>query len=100
MADYLVRANLAGVDSHGIIRVPDYVQMVEEGKMRPNVVPRIVRERGAMATVDAGLGYGQVATKMAMELAMKQGKGVRNRVGGGLQLQPRGQDRRVPDPGR
>jgi LDH2 family malate/lactate/ureidoglycolate dehydrogenase len=74
VADYLVRANLAGVDSHGIIRIPDYVQMVEQGKMRPNVVPKIVRDRGAMATVDAGLGYGQVAAKMAMELAMKKAR--------------------------
>ena len=74
VADYLVRANLAGVDSHGIIRIPDYVQMVEEGKMHPNVVPKIVRERGAMATVDAGFGYGQVAAKMAMELAIEKAK--------------------------
>ena len=74
VAEYLVKANLAGVDSHGIIRIPDYVQMVEEGRMHPNVAPKIVRDRGAMATVDAGLGYGQVAAKMAMELAMKKAR--------------------------
>ena len=74
VADFLVRANLSGVDSHGIIRIPDYVKMVEEGKMRPNVVPRVVRDRGAMATVDAGFGYGQVAAKMAMELAIKKAR--------------------------
>lgn len=74
VAEYLVKANLAGVDSHGIIRIPDYVLMVEEGKMHPNVVPKIVRDRGAMATVDAGLGYGQVAAKMAMELAMRKAR--------------------------
>jgi LDH2 family malate/lactate/ureidoglycolate dehydrogenase len=74
VAEFLVRANLAGVDSHGIIRIPDYVQMVEEGKMHPNVVPKIVKDRGAMATVDAGLGYGQVSTKMAMELAIRKAR--------------------------
>jgi len=74
VAEYLVRANLSGVDSHGIIRIPDYVQMVEEGRMHPNVVPRVVRDRGAMATVDAGLGYGQVGAKMAMELAIAKAR--------------------------
>ena len=74
IAEYLVRANLCGVDSHGIIRVMDYVQAVEEGRMIPNAVPKVVRDRGAMATMDAGLGYGQVGAKAAMELAIKKAK--------------------------
>lgn len=74
ISEYLVRANLCGVDSHGIIRVMDYVQAVEEGRMKPNVVPRVVRDKGAIATVDAGMGYGQVAGKMAMELAISKAK--------------------------
>ncbi len=74
VANYLVRANLSGVDSHGVIRIPDYIQAVEEGRMRPNVVPKVIRDRGAMATLDAGLGYGQVGAKAGMELAIKKAK--------------------------
>ena len=71
VAEYLVRSNLCGVDSHGVIRVPDYVQQVEEGSLRPNVRPRVVSRRGATARMDAQFGYGQVSTKMAMELAVE-----------------------------
>ncbi len=74
VAEYLVRANLCGVDSHGIIRIPDYITMVEEGRMQPNAVPKTVNERKATAVVDAQLGYGQVAGKMAMELAMAKAR--------------------------
>lgn len=74
VSEYLVRANLCGVDSHGIIRVMDYVQAVEEGRMKPNVVPKVVRDRKAIATMDAGLGYGQVSTKAAMELAIEKAR--------------------------
>jgi LDH2 family malate/lactate/ureidoglycolate dehydrogenase len=74
VAEYLVRANLCGVDSHGIIRIPDYIQAVEEGRMKPSVVPKVVRDRGAIATIDAGLGYGQVGSKFAMELAIKKAR--------------------------
>lgn len=74
VAEYLVRANLCGVDSHGVIRVPDYVQWVEEGKVKPNVVPKVVRDKGAVARIDAGFGYGQVAAKAGMELAIKKAR--------------------------
>ncbi|MDG6926672.1 MAG: Ldh family oxidoreductase [Nitrososphaerota archaeon] len=74
VAEYLVRANLCGVDSHGVIRVPDYVQMVEAGTLKPNVQPKVVSERGATARLDAGFGYGQVSGKFAMELAIRKAK--------------------------
>src|SRR5437867_1287214 len=70
VAEHLVRANLSGVDSHGIIRIPDYLAMVDQGRMRPNATPKTVRERKATASVDADFGYGQVAAKMAMQLAI------------------------------
>lgn len=74
VSEYLVRSNLCGVDSHGVIRIPDYVRMVDDGRLRPNVIPRVVSSRGATARIDARLGYGQVSGKMAMELAIKKAK--------------------------
>ena len=74
VSEYLVRANLCGVDSHGVIRVPDYMQAVEEGSLKPNVTPKVVRDRGAVARIDAGFGYGQVSAKAGMELAIKKAR--------------------------
>lgn len=74
VSEYLVRANLCGVDSHGIIRVPDYVEMLEDGRMRANVKPTVVSDRGATARLDAGFGFGQVSTKVAMEMAIEKAR--------------------------
>ncbi len=74
VAEYLVRANLTGMDSHGIIRIPDYIKMVKEGRLIPNAKPKIVKQRRATAMVDAQFGYGQIAGKMAMELAIEKAK--------------------------
>jgi uncharacterized oxidoreductase len=74
VAEYLVRANLCGVDSHGVIRVPDYIQAVEAGTLRPNVEPKVVSDRRATARLDAGFGYGQVSGRVAMELAVEKAK--------------------------
>lgn len=79
VAEYLVRSNLCGVDSHGVIRVPDYVQGIKAGTLKPNIDPKVVSDRGATAKVDAGFGFGQVSTKIAMELAI--GKARRYGVG-------------------
>ncbi len=34
VAAHLVRANLAGHDSHGVIRIPQYATMIEQGTIR------------------------------------------------------------------
>ncbi|MDP3062667.1 MAG: Ldh family oxidoreductase [Chloroflexota bacterium] len=35
VADLLVRANLMGVDSHGIVRIPEYMVDIDGGKLKP-----------------------------------------------------------------
>jgi uncharacterized oxidoreductase len=56
----LVLANLCGHDSHGIIRVPQYLQMVREGKLVPGVDLTVVHETPALVVADANWGFGQV----------------------------------------
>ena len=36
-AEVLVWANLRGVDSHGVLRMPWYVEMVDAGSMKPRL---------------------------------------------------------------
>lgn len=80
VAEVLVWANLRGVDSHGIIRLPRYLNFLSEGAMNPRPEFRILRESGAIAVLDADRGPGPTAMIFAAEraaaLARKNGIGL------------------------
>ena len=70
----LVESNLAGHDSHGVIRVPWYVRAAQEGQYHPNAEIKIVRESAATALLDCGYTYGQVSATTGMELAIEKAR--------------------------
>jgi len=76
VADSLLFCNLRGVDSHGILRFPFYVQRLKEGgtNMRPKI--SIMREKPASALVDGDNGMGQVVGVFAARLAVEKAKKV------------------------
>ena len=67
IAAHLVEANLAGHDSHGVMRTYKYVDWVRAGQVVPNRHVEIASDRGALIVIDGGFGYGQVIGKEAME---------------------------------
>jgi ureidoglycolate dehydrogenase (NAD+) len=79
-AELLVWANLRGVDSHGVLRIPRYVEMVGLGMINARAVPRVVSEHGAVALVDADLAPGstglEMLTQKAAEIARRMGAGI------------------------
>ena len=76
----LVHANRRAVDSHGVARLLVYSERLRAGHMNRHPAPRIEREEGAVALVDADQGPGQVAgvfaTDLSIELARRHGVGV------------------------
>jgi uncharacterized oxidoreductase len=60
VARSLVDANLAGHDSHGLIRIPQYLQAVADGKMKSGVPLSILRETPSVLCCDGNWGIGQV----------------------------------------
>lgn len=74
IAGSLVRANLRGVDSHGVIRMRIYVERLKKGLVNPRPKIAILRETPAMAVVDGDNGSGQVVAARAMELAMTKAR--------------------------
>lgn len=60
-AQLLVWANLRGIESHGVLRVPRYLEMIEAGAMRSGQSPTVVREFGATCLVDYGRAPGAAA---------------------------------------
>src|SRR5262245_2652477 len=70
LARHLVGSNLAGHDSHGVIRVPQYVADTDRGHIVPSARPVVARESPVAALVDAQRGFGQHSTMFALEWAM------------------------------
>lgn len=74
VADHLVEADLRGVHSHGVIRVPRYVEEIGKGQLnvRPNI--RIVSDHGGQVVMDADNAFGHLAALRANEVAIERGK--------------------------
>jgi ureidoglycolate dehydrogenase (NAD+) len=69
-AAMLVWANLRGTDSHGVLRIPRYVEMVELGLINPSAQLHQVGGRGAVAVIDANRAPGAVGMNAAVRTAM------------------------------
>jgi uncharacterized oxidoreductase len=69
-ADHLVTSSLMGCDSHGIMRVPEYLTQITEGTIVPGAPVVIDRRSGTTALVDCGRNFGPVGATRAMELAI------------------------------
>jgi L-2-hydroxycarboxylate dehydrogenase (NAD+) len=78
-ADVLSKADVRGIDSHGVARLKSYVDMFSIGRINPTPNIRIVREKKSIATVDGDSGLGLVvgpkANKIAMDKASEYGSG-------------------------
>jgi uncharacterized oxidoreductase len=74
IAGYLVEANLAGHDSHGVVRVPRYVQWLEEGKVVAGVTPEVLVDTPVIAVVDGRYGFGQTVTPVAVQIGIDKAK--------------------------
>ncbi len=73
-ADILLRADLRGIDSHGVARLIGYVRLWEKQRIntRPNI--RIAHETPTTATVDGDAGLGLVVAPYAMQVAMQKAR--------------------------
>ncbi len=69
-AHHLVESNLVGHDSHGVIRIPQYVPRIKSGEVRPVGSQKIVRETPASAVMDANGSFGIVLAYEAMKKAV------------------------------
>jgi LDH2 family malate/lactate/ureidoglycolate dehydrogenase len=74
LTDALILANLAGHDSHGVIRIPAYIRMIQAGRVEAAAEPAVVQRRGATALVDGKAGFGQLAGRLATDQAVALAK--------------------------
>lgn len=76
VADCLTYADLCGVGSHGISRLPIYARRISEGIVNPRARPHVVGEakNKAMRVIDGDNGPGAVVGSYAMQQAIDAAK--------------------------
>ena len=70
VARLLVKANLAGHDSHGVVRIPSYVEGIVAGRICPGAAVEVQDENPSMARLRGRGNFGQVVLTKAVELAL------------------------------
>ncbi len=72
VANHLVESNLSGHDSHGVMRLKQYLDHVARGDVQPAAEPKVVHETSTTAVVDGGQTWGPVVAGFAMEVAIRK----------------------------
>jgi LDH2 family malate/lactate/ureidoglycolate dehydrogenase len=74
LADSLAIADVRGVHSHGVMRVPEYVKKLRHDGVNPTGTPRVVRDAGAALVIDGDNAMGQIACHFAMSRAIERAR--------------------------
>jgi uncharacterized oxidoreductase len=74
-ARHLVGANLAGHDSHGVLRLAQYAAQVEGGLLEASARGEIVRANDVLCIYDGARGFGQWACRQALEWCLEHAAG-------------------------
>ena len=84
-ADTLVKAEMRGVSSHGIVRLPFYCARLKDGGTKTHPKLKVLVDTPAALLLDGDNGFGQVVATRAMKMTVEKAKtagicfaGVRN----------------------
>ncbi|KAH8728214.1 Malate/L-lactate dehydrogenase [Phaeosphaeriaceae sp. PMI808] len=76
VARCLVEADLRGVDTHGMNRIPSYMARVREGVLQADATPTMRQITPAVAQIDGHNGFGFLAASMGMSTAIDMAKNI------------------------
>ena len=74
VARHLVKANLTGHDSHGVIQIPTYAERIDAGHIVPGAEFEVVKEAPCTAVINGNWGFGFVVTEKATRMAIEKAK--------------------------
>ena len=78
VAEILIKANLAGHDSHGVLRIPSYLEGIESGGIIPAAEPKVLRETENTLHVDGQRGFGHYTARWAIRRTLEKAKQTQN----------------------
>src|SRR3989304_5984537 len=68
----LVMSDLRGHDSHGVLRLPSYVEKLVKKEVVPRARFMIIKEKSTLVMADGNWGFGQVQAHRLIERAMEK----------------------------
>ncbi|KAI1260475.1 putative malate dehydrogenase [Xylariaceae sp. FL1019] len=74
VARCLVAADLRGVDTHGMNRIPSYMARIRQGVLNPAAMPQLRQITPAVAHVDGQNGFGFLAAHAGMAAAIESAR--------------------------
>lgn len=75
ISDVLIKADMLGIDSHGVNRLkPIYLDRIKDGILNPLIKIDVIKETFTTAVLDANNGMGHVAAHKAMSLCIEKAK--------------------------
>jgi uncharacterized oxidoreductase len=74
LAKSLVGANQRGYESHGVMRIPFYVEMIAKGDLTPGTPLEILNETDSLLVVDAQWGIGQTQAMATLDKLIAKAK--------------------------
>jgi len=74
IAGSLIQADLRGVDSHGINRIPSYIERIRKGVLDAKVSPTVHQVTPVVAQVDGHNGFGFLAAELGIRTAINMAR--------------------------
>jgi LDH2 family malate/lactate/ureidoglycolate dehydrogenase len=74
-ADGIVEADLRGVASHGVVRLPTYIRAFIDGVLNPAPTIDVLHSTGGVSIIDGDNGLGIVVGQLAMMHAIERARG-------------------------
>jgi uncharacterized oxidoreductase len=72
VAESLVEADLTGHETHGLMRLNQYIDGLRNGRIKPGMKPLVLKEGPTTALLDGRWGFGQVTAREAMRIALEK----------------------------
>ena len=74
VTDELIESNLMGIDSHGIMRIAQYLNQIGEGQIKPAAPIETVFETDNSAIVDCNSNFGMVCAEKMTRIVIEKAK--------------------------
>lgn len=74
VARCLVAADLRGIDTHGVNRIPSYMERIRQGVLDAKAIPRLTQTTPVVAQIDGQNGFGFLAATLGIDSAIQMAK--------------------------